>query len=56
MPTRRETERTAAEERVETRPVFGREWWGFDRDGLENELARQEASKASERAADIKPH
>ena len=52
MPTRRETDRRGAEERVETRPVFGREWWGFDRDGLENELARQE----SERAAEIKPH
>jgi hypothetical protein len=58
MPARRETERRGAEERVETHPgnVFGREWWGFDRDRLENELARQEASEARERAAEIKPH
>jgi hypothetical protein len=58
MPARKETERRGAEERVETHPghVFGREWWGFDRDRLENELARQEASEARERAAEIKPH
>ena len=54
MPTQRETERRGTQERVETHPgnVFGREWWGFDRDRLENEVARQER----ERAADIKPH
>ena len=58
MPARKESERRAVEERDETHPghVFRREWWSCDRDRLEDVLARQEASEARGRAAEIKPH
>jgi hypothetical protein len=47
MTTRPGTDRKSAEDRVDVRPgtVFGREWWGWDRDRLEDELARQELGR-----------
>jgi hypothetical protein len=47
MTTRPEIDRKSAEDRRDVRPgtVFGREWWGWDRDRLEDELARQELGR-----------
>ena len=58
MAIRPDAARQGAEDRIEARTgtVFGREWWGLDRDRLEDELARQEASKAQARDDGIKPH
>ena len=57
MPTRPDTERTIPEGRSDAPRggVFGREWWGLDRDRLENKLARQEAGEALARDGQ-KPH
>jgi hypothetical protein len=54
MTTRPGTDRKSAQDGLDVRPgtVYGREWWGWDRDRLEDELARQErgAQAASGRA------
>ena len=48
MATRPTTDRTTPTDMSHARAsrVFGHEWWGLDRDRLEDELARQERDRA----------
>jgi hypothetical protein len=50
MATRPTTDRTTPTDMSHARAsrVFGREWWGLDRDRLEDELARREQTRAGE--------
>ena len=50
MPTRPGADQRAPRDGAGARQggVFGREWWGLDRDRLEDELARREQTRAGE--------
>ena len=51
MRTRPEPDPRTPRDAAEARQggVFGREWWGLDRDRLEDELARQDRQRPDDR-------
>ena len=53
MPTRPATDQRPPTDMGNARADrgFGREWWGLDRDRLEDELARRERQRADEPTA-----